>query len=398
MSTSSAPAGLRLTEYVRRPAPGSAGRPIRVRANFFEITQLPNINITHYDVTITPDVPPIVNRRVYEHFMTLHRTSDLGGARPVFDGRKNIFSPKAFPFESKTFEILLPEDEIPKGVVARRPPRTFVFKIKKAAEINLEELHRFLNSKSALTNNCLTAIMALDVLIRHKPAMLYSNVGRSFFTPDGAQQLYGGVEVWNGFYQSARPTMGKMMINLDVAATAYFQSGSLVQLAVKILNGRSIDDFRRGISDRDRMKLEKTVKNLLIKVIHRSEVKRKFKIAKLTPTPASATMFMKDSSKTDVASYFYETYGRRLMYPFLPCVVTGRDVYLPMEVCHVIEGQRHVKKLNEKQTADMIKFTCQPPHVRANKIKDGLKILNYQENEYIKDFGMKIATEMAEIQ
>lgn len=53
--------------------------------------------------------------------------------------------------------------------------------------------------------------------------------------------------------------------------------------------------------------------------------------------------------------------------------------------------------MNEKQTADMIKFTCQPPHVRANKIKDGLKILNYQGNEFIKDFGMKISTEMAEI-
>ncbi|KAG0084009.1 Eukaryotic translation initiation factor 2C, partial [Podila epicladia] len=156
-------------------------------------------------------------------------------------------------------------------------------------------------------------------------------------------------------------------------------------------------DLRRGFNDRDRTKIEKSLKGLLIKVIHRSEVKRKFKIAKLTPTPASSTMFMKENSKTDVATYFHETYGRRLLYPFLPCVVTGRDVFLPMEICHVIEGQRHIKKLNEKQTADMIRFTCQPPHVRANKIKDGLKILNYQGNEYIKDFGMKIATEMAEI-
>ncbi|KAG0338651.1 hypothetical protein BG000_003640 [Podila horticola] len=376
-----ASSALKLTEYVKRPGTGTAGKRIKIRANFFEITQLPNINVTHYDVTIEPDVPPIVNRRVYEHFMTLHRVSDLGGARPVFDGRKNIFSPKVFPFESKTFEFVLPEDEAPKGVTPRRPPRPFRLKIKKVSEINLEELHRFLVGKAAMSNNILTAIMALDVLIRHKPAMLYSNVGRSFFTPDGAQQLYGGVEVWNGFYQSARPTIGRMMINLDVAATAYFQS----------------DDLRRGFSDRDRTKIEKSLKGLLVKVIHRSEVKRKFKISKLTPTPASSTMFMKENSKTDVATYFHQTYGRRLLYPFLPCVVTGRDVFLPMEVCHVIEGQRHVKKLNEKQTADMIKFTCQPPHVRANKIKDGLKILNYQGNEFIKDFGMKISTEMAEI-
>ncbi|KAF9118896.1 hypothetical protein BGW39_000781, partial [Mortierella sp. 14UC] len=118
-------AALQLTEFVRRPQPGSVGRPIKINANFFEITQLPNINVFHYDVTITPDVPPIVNRRVFEHMLVVHAKSDLNSSRPVFDGRKSIFSPRVFPFESKTFDITLPEDEIPKGVVARRPARSF---------------------------------------------------------------------------------------------------------------------------------------------------------------------------------------------------------------------------------------------------------------------------------
>ncbi|KAF9930836.1 Eukaryotic translation initiation factor 2C [Linnemannia zychae] len=388
---------LRLTEYVRRSSPGTVGKPIRINSNFFEITQLPNINIYHYDVTITPDVPPIVNRRIFGRMIEVYGKSELNSTRPVFDGRKNIFSPRAFPFESKTFDIMLPEDEPPKGVVPRRPPRVFKVKIKKAAEIILEELHRFLNAKSAMTEKCLTAIMALDVLIRHKPAMLYSNVGRSFFTPEGAQPLYGGVEVWNGFYQSARPTLGRMMINLDVAATAYYQSGPLLELVVKVLDRRSLDDLHRPLSDRDRTKLEKTIKGLLIRVTHRSEVKRKFKITKLTPTPANATLFMKENTKTDVATYFHQTYGKRLQYAFMPCVVVSRDIFLPMEICTVIEGQRHMKKLNERQTADMIKFTCQPPHVRANKIKNGLKILDYHDNEFLNDFGVKVATEMVQI-
>ncbi|KAG0293797.1 Eukaryotic translation initiation factor 2C [Dissophora globulifera] len=269
--------------------------------------------------------------------------------------------------------------------------------MKKAAEINLDELHRYLLGQAALSNNILTAIMALDVLIRHQPAMLYSSVGRSFFTPDGARALYGGIEVWNGFYQTARPTIGKMMINLDVAATTYWQSGSLLELVVKILDRRNIDDFRRGFMDRDRFKVEKAVRGLLIKVTHRSTVRRNFKIKRLTTTPANQTTFLKDDIKTDVATYFYETYGRPLQYPFMPCVVTGKDVYLPMEICSVIEGQRHMKKLNEKQTADMIKFTCQPPHVRANKIRDGLNILQYQDNPFLKDFGIQVAKEMVSI-
>lgn len=199
------------------------------------------------------------------------------------------------------------------------------------------------------------------------------------------------------------------------------------------------DDFRRKFDDRSRRKLEQTLRGLLVKVTHRAEVKRKFKISKLTPTPASLTNFMKGDVKTDVATYFYQTYNRRLMYPFMPCIVTGRDVFLPMEICYVIEvkimmianfekkkngtlqwqcwciwtlaepgyptlyyfsdlqGQRHIKKLNEKQTADMIKYTCQPPTARANKIKDGLQILSYKDNEFIKGFGLKISNEMKEL-
>lgn len=52
--------------------------------------------------------------------------------------------------------------------------------------------------------------MVLDVLIRHLPSMTYSTVGRSFFTPADKRALPNGAEVWQGFYQSARPTVGKL--------------------------------------------------------------------------------------------------------------------------------------------------------------------------------------------
>lgn len=45
----------------------------------------------------------------------------------------------------------------------------------------------------------------------------------------------------------------------------------------------------------------------------------------------------------------------------------------------------------------MIRFTCQSPQVRANKIKDGLQILNYHENEFLHDFGMRVANEMVQV-
>ncbi|KAG1256210.1 hypothetical protein G6F68_009881 [Rhizopus microsporus] len=68
-----------------------------------------------------------------------------------------------------------------------------------------------------------------------------------------------------------------------------------------------------------------------------------------------------------------------------------------MEVCEVLPGQRHIRKLNEKQTAEMIKFTCQKPNVRANKINQGMNLLQYRDNPYIQQFGMSIKPEMAVI-
>ncbi|KAJ3191601.1 hypothetical protein HDU67_005786, partial [Dinochytrium kinnereticum] len=70
-------------------------------------------------------------------------------------------------------------------------------------------------------------------------------------------------------------------------------------------------------------------------------------------------------------------------------------IYLPMEVCEVVPGQRHLRKLNERQTAEMIKFTCQPPHIRSNKISAGITILQQRDNEYLKEFQVQIGHEMS---
>ncbi|CAI2187230.1 12082_t:CDS:2, partial [Funneliformis geosporum] len=250
-----------LSTFCRRPTAGNLGRQVRVRSNFFEVLALPTQNIVHYDVTITPDVPPALNRKIFQEFEIIHREGKLNGIRSVFDGRKNIFAPQNFPFgDAATFD---------------RTPKIFKFKIKKTGEIYMEELHRFLQGRNSMTPNCLTAIMALDVLIRHLPSMQHVTVGRSFFTKTGSQPLFGGAEVWQGYYQSARPAYEKMLINVDLSATAFYESGPLVQIITKILCRRTPDDLRRGFTDKELIRVEKTLKNVKIRVIHRGEATSK---------------------------------------------------------------------------------------------------------------------------
>lgn len=188
------------------------------------------------------------------------------------------------------------------------------------------------------------------------------------------------------------------MINVDVSATAFYEDCRLPEMAAKILNRRSENDLRRGLQDRDVQKLERALKGLKVQVNHR-RIQSKFKILRLTTSPADQTRFtLEDGTEITVAQYFQHQYNLRLSFPGLPCVITRRrnqDNYFPMEVCELVPGQRFMKKLNEKQTAEMIKFTCQRPSVRANKIMDGFNLLQYKNNPYMQQFGVNVNPEMS---
>ncbi|KAG0302454.1 Eukaryotic translation initiation factor 2C [Dissophora globulifera] len=251
--------------------------------------------------------------------------------------------------------------------------------------------------------------MALDVLIRHQPAMLHVSLGRAFYTAAAKKPLSGHLEVWRGYYQSVRPAFGKMMINIDISATAFYQSGPLIDIILKILGLRTADDLRRSNMPAYWTRVERQIKGIRILVEHRQKTKRTFKMLGLTKTSARETVFKLSTDRMrgqggeaaepevemDIVSYFKNVYNINLVYPTLPCVRVGKNIALPMELCRVVEGQRYQKKLDERQTADMIAFTSQTPSLRANAIRDGVRLLNYQQNEHLQDFGMKVSNEMA---
>ncbi|RGB37298.1 Piwi domain-containing protein [Rhizophagus diaphanus] len=280
-------------------------------------------------------------------------------------------------------------------VSRRHSPETFKITIRKARDIDMEDLFQFLHAKGKMTNNCRMAIMAMNIIINHKISTIHPIIRNSFYTSQEAKSLSGSIEAWQGYYQTARPTRGKMMINIDVSTIAFYESGPLIRMIAKILGLRSLNDLCKELSDKDRQKVEKRIKNLKISDNHNPENKQKFKIRKLTQTSASHTMFDVDGSKINVKTYFQNMYNRRLLYPFLPCIVVRENIYLPIEVCDVIPEQRYMQNLDTRLADEMTNFARQSPNIRANKIKAGLNILNYKDNEYLKQFGMEISNDMA---
>ena len=62
------------------------------------------------------------------------------------------------------------------------------------------------------------------------------------------------------------------------------------------------------------------------------------------------------------------------------------------------KGQKYRRRLDENQTANMIRTTATRPAERASRILAGRAPLQHDNNPYLEDFGVRISTEMMQCQ
>ncbi|KAK2980073.1 hypothetical protein RJ640_028802 [Escallonia rubra] len=148
--------------------------------------------------------------------------------------------------------------------------------------------------------------------------------------------------------------------------------------------------------------VKRALKGIRVEVNHREHVRR-YKICGLSTQPISQLTFHVDDTgaSTSVVQYFRQKYNIVLQYSFLPALQAGTDakpVYLPMEICRIVEGQRYSKKLNDKQVTALLKATCQRPHEREASIMGMVAGNNYNNDELVnKEFGIQMRTELTTI-
>jgi len=384
----------------RRPDYCKVGRPVTLDTNFFVIRHILDGIIYQYDVSITPEVPSSRCREIFKIWEVDNRDL-IKDLLPVYDGRSTMYTRKKLDLkkdvEKFDLKIYKKEDKERRG-----RPQSFVFQIKKVGEINMDRLHMFLNGK--VTSCPEETIMAIDVILRNKPSLVFTPIGRCFFNREDYQRAYGGIEFWRGYYQSVRPGSGKLFINMDVAAAAFYEPRLAIDVLARAI-GRDIErDIRGPLSDNDLKKAERELKGLKFVTTHTGGKKRRYKITGLTTVPADKLRFTlgKSDQEETVSNYFQNKYNIRLKYPYLPCIIADnpkKHIYMPIEVCDIVEGQRFTKKLNEKQTSDMIKFTCQPPPKRAEAIRRGIDIISDPLNsEYQEAYNIEFDTRMTSLE
>ncbi|EDV37961.1 uncharacterized protein Dana_GF11153, isoform A [Drosophila ananassae] len=381
----------------RRPNLGREGRPIVLRANHFQVT-MPRGYVHHYDINIQPDkCPRKVNREIIETMV--HAYSKIFGVlKPVFDGRNNLYTRDPLPIGNERLEL---EVTLP----GEGKDRIFRVTIKWQAQVSLFNLEEALEGRTRQIPY--DAILALDVVMRHLPSMTYTPVGRSFFSsPDGYYHpLGGGREVWFGFHQSVRPSQWKMMLNIDVSATAFYKSQPVIDFMCEVLDIRDINEQRKPLTDSQRVKFTKEIKGLKIEITHCGQMRRKYRVCNVTRRPAQMQSFplQLENGQTvecTVAKYFLDKYRMKLRYPHLPCLQVGQEhkhTYLPLEVCHIVAGQRCIKKLTDMQTSTMIKATARSAPDREREINNLVKRADFNNDSYVQEFGLTISNSMMEV-
>ncbi|GJM98059.1 hypothetical protein PR202_ga15034 [Eleusine coracana subsp. coracana] len=384
--------------FCRRPGFGTVGARCVVKANHF-LAELPDKDLTQYDVKITPEVSSrSVNRAIIAELVRLYRASDLGMRLPAYDGRKILYTAGTLPFDAREFVVRLTDEDDGTGVPPRE--REYRVAIKFAARADLHHLREFIAGRQADAPQ--EALQVLDIVLRELGNQRYVAIGRSFYSPDirKPQRLGDGLHSWCGFYQSIRPTQMGLSLNIDMSSTAFIEPLPVIEFVAQILGK---DVMSRPLSDANRVKIKKALRGVKVEVTHRGNVRRKYRISGVTAQPTHELIFPIDDQMNmkSVVEYFKEMYGFTIQQPHLPCLMVGNQKkanYLPMEACKIVEGQRYTKRLNEKQITSLLKVTCQRPREQEMDILQTVHQNGYEQDPYAKEFGINISEKLTSVE
>ncbi|KAF8635579.1 hypothetical protein AX15_000229 [Amanita polypyramis BW_CC] len=385
------------TVGVRRPDYGRAGRVIGIIVNAFPVINN-DLTIFHYDVVIQPDnLPSKFNMKLIDHLQNLNRS--IFTPKAVYDGKKNMFAPRRLQLsgnDSQEFDIPSP-DGGGGGGAKGRPPKMFKIRLTKVNEINTVVLQRFVDQKQSIDENVLTSIMALNVVIRMEPNQKYPFNVRSFFTPQGKRAVGGGLELWRGYFQSLRPSIGRLIVNVDISTGMMYKEGSLIDLCLDFLgisNGNpEMLSPSRGLSDRDRLRLRGFLKGVKVQIKTTTSGPQRFRVIQgLSRTGASEIIFDNNGVQTNVVKYFREKLNQPVRFPSVLCVEVGKGAMYPLEFCIVPQGQIARRQVPPDVTRKMVEFATLRPPDRFREIERGVGLLAYGQSDYVRQFGLTIDT------
>lgn len=398
------------TEFCKRPGFNTTGNAVQVNLNAYRVNQYPTTKIHQYDVVIGSGAEKrIVQRKVWESNARKQATTPA----MLYDGNRLAWSSQ----DHSEIRVMVDLDQ-EEGRPGRGDRNTFRLHIKKTREVDISIIQQFLDGRVQMSILVAEAINFLDHLLREGPSQSaeFLQVKRSLFKRNGQRaDLGGGIEVWRGIYQSMRLAEGKkMVVNLDVANSCFWKPSALVAAIITNSGWRDPSEIAAKLvpiqsngsrtANPTHKALQAKFKGVVVKAQYQGNPlpQKEWKIFRFATTNAHEEKLEWKHPQTkqptgemlSIAQYFKRKYNTALQYPNLPLVeMTKKNVKYPMEFLHIQNGQRYNTKLNEIQTANMIKFAVSPPATRLAAINEGKSWLNWGSDKYLNNYGLRINPE-----
>ncbi|KAI9064296.1 Piwi-domain-containing protein [Trametes sanguinea] len=232
----------------------------------------------------------------------------------------------------------------------------------------------------------------LQLIVRQAPNMRHKFPAdaRSFFIAHNARDLRRGISAWRGYFQSVRPVLGKLIINVDVSHAAVYTPGRLIDTMMAYLG---FSDVRKlaDLEQLEYIKLRVFLKGVRIKPI----------LSKMKPRPISDLVlaagmqeFDKDGERCTVTRHFEQKYNVTVRFPRLVGIKVGQGSIIPAEFCEVVPGQIYRKKIPVECQNDFLQFSTQKPADRLRDIQNAVAgpLFDYPTSDFMKEAGMKVDT------
>ncbi|TKX24540.1 Piwi domain-containing protein [Elsinoe australis] len=384
-------------EIQKRPEkPSTLGKQIQVGVNTFNVVGVPTAAVYQYAVLIgdgDEKKPKSLAMKLW-HSQAIKKSLP-SPVRWIFDGARLAWSTEKLEREIRV-NVDLDQEQ---GREPGRKPNVHRVVIKATAMVRFDNLRAFLDGKADFSTSCLEAINFLDHLLREGPSQNLTSIKRQFYHNNGGAPrigLGGGVEAMKGVYQSMRivhSATGKhtLSVNVDVANGTFWIAGPLAQLIGTIIGCGEADLANKIRMPYAQEKIRK-LGRLRVKTSHRDDEYCIMRIIDQSATQHKITGGG-DANGQTVAQYFQSKYNIRLRHPEWPLVkmTKGQNTLLPLEVLIVKQNQRVMGRLDENQTANMIKFAVTRPEARWGDIQKGLNMLAWDKDNYHKGYGLKIS-------
>ncbi|KAI1488764.1 ribonuclease H-like domain-containing protein [Biscogniauxia mediterranea] len=409
-------------KFPSRPSYGTKGTSIVVWANYFALDASPKLVLQRYDVSVKPEA---VGKKLVQIIRLLLQTPELlpYKADLVTDFKSTLISRQKL--EDQTIDVTYRgDDEDEPSARAQQ----YKVKLQFTNVLSVSQLTDYLNSTdaSARYDDKLPMIQALNVFLNHyaKSSKNVATIGASkTFSLDDSPETYNLTNCLvavRGFFSSVRAATARVLVNVNVSHSAFYQEGPLDQFIL----GHS--------SQRNPFRLQKFLKGVKVKRTHLKERKNKSGKVIIQPKTIQGLANKNDGSKKDhppivkafgagpkdvqfwidekpsssseapststpagkkkrgkgsgpapagkaataggryisVYDFFATTHGVRIQNPELPVVNIGTKddpSYLPPQVCYVLPGPAN-KQLDPTQTQNMIRFAVRRPVENATSI------------------------------